>query len=114
MATVVFSPFIQHYVKCPQMEAPGHSVREVLDAYFQEFRRVRWYIFDDQGALRPKLVVFVDGVVVEDRIGLTDPVHLRARVFVQAIPLDPEYESLEKECNCMRFIMSRHVSSNSL
>jgi hypothetical protein len=94
MATVVFSSFIQHYVKCTPLEAPGNSVREVLEAYFQEFRQARGYILDDQGLLRPRLAVFVDGALVEDRVGLTDPVHLRARVLVQTMPIDTEYENL--------------------
>ncbi len=103
MATVVFSSFIQGYVKCPSMDAPGNSVREVLENYFQEFRTVRSYILDDQGCIRPRLAVFVDGAVVEDRIDLTDPVHLHARVFVQAMPIDSEYDFIEDECDCVRF-----------
>lgn len=93
MATVVFAPFIQHFVKCPPMEAHGNSVREVLDAYFEACRHARGYILDEHGNLRPRLAIFVDGAVVEDRVGLTDPVHLHAQVFVQAMPLDTEYES---------------------
>jgi molybdopterin synthase sulfur carrier subunit len=94
MATVVFTQFIQHYVKCPPMDVRGNTVREVLETYFQEFRRARGYILDDKGCLRPRLALFVDGTVVMDRIGLSDPVHMHARVFVQQMPLDTEYESL--------------------
>jgi hypothetical protein len=94
MATIVFAPFIQHFVKCPPMEAPGNSVSEVLDNYFQEFPKVRDYILNEQGCLRPRLVVFVDGTILGDRVGLSDPVHLRARVFVAPMLLDNEYESL--------------------
>ena len=94
MPTVVLAPFIQHYVKCPPMEAAGNSVREVLDNYFREFREARGYILDERGWLRPRLAVFVDHAIVEDRVGLTDPVHLHARVIVQPIPLDTEYDSL--------------------
>jgi hypothetical protein len=90
MATVVFAPFIQHFVKCPPMEASGNSVREVLEAYFQEFRQVRSYILDERDCLRPRLTVYVDGNALEDRVGLSDPVHLRARVFVQAMQIDDD------------------------
>jgi hypothetical protein len=94
MATVVFGPFIQQYVTCPPMEAPGHSVREVLENYFREFRRIRGYILDDRGRLRPRLTVYVDGAVIVDRVELSDPVHHRARVCVQPVLLDTEYDSL--------------------
>ena len=94
MATVVFAPFIQQYVKCPPMESSGNTVREVLDMYFEEFRRARGYILDDQGCLRPRLAIFVDGAVVTDRTDLSDPVHMRARVLVQPMPLDTEYECI--------------------
>jgi sulfur-carrier protein len=76
------------------MEAFGNTVREVLDLYFQEYGRAREYILDDQGCLRPRLALFVDGAVVADRMGLSDPVHLHARVFVQQMPLDTEYQDL--------------------
>jgi hypothetical protein len=94
MATLVFAPVIQHYVKCPPMEVFGNTVREVLDTYFREFRQVRGYILDEQGCVRPRLALYVDGAIVTDRTGLTDPVHAHARVFVQPMPLDPEYEEL--------------------
>ncbi len=43
---------------------------------------------------RPRLAVYVDGAVVEDRVELTDPVHLHARVFVQPMSLEIEYENI--------------------
>jgi hypothetical protein len=76
------------------MEATGNSVREVLESYFREHRRVRGYILDDQGCLRPRLALFVDGIVLEDRTGLSDPVHVHARILVQQVPFDTEYENL--------------------
>jgi sulfur-carrier protein len=94
MAKVVFSSFIQHYVNCPPMEACGSSVREVLDAYFQEHPQVRSYILDERDYIRPRLAVLVDNVPIEDRVGLSDPVHLSAQVFVLTLQIDDEYETL--------------------
>jgi hypothetical protein len=94
MATVTFTSFIQHFAPCPSQEAFGNTVREVLDAYFTTNRRARGYIMDDQGGLRPHFVLYVDGVSLTDRVGLSDPVHARAVVFVQHLPLDVEYEGL--------------------
>jgi sulfur-carrier protein len=92
MATVFITPLIQSYVECPPMVVYENSVRDVLEAYFQKHQRVRHFILDDQSCLRPRLSVFVDGVLAMDRIGLGDPVHLNARVYVQHMPLDSDYE----------------------
>jgi hypothetical protein len=84
MAVVTFTSEIQRYISCPPRAVSGHTVKEVLEAYFEANRRARGYILDDQGGLRPRLAVFVDGVLAQDRIGLSDPVHLQANVFVFA------------------------------
>jgi hypothetical protein len=94
MATVVFTPFIQHYVSCPPLEVFGNTLREVLEGYFEKYRSARRYILDDQGCLLPRLSVYVDSVIAADRIDLTDPVHAHARVLVFHAPLDTEYENL--------------------
>jgi hypothetical protein len=94
MATVTFSPFIQHHVGCTNMEAPGNSVREVLASYFQVHRGVQRFILDDENCLRARLTVSVDGILIEDRIGLSDPVHVKAKILVHEVPLDSEYEEL--------------------
>jgi sulfur-carrier protein len=90
MAIVEFAPFIQQYVKCPPMEVPGNSVREILDNYFLEFRPVRQYILDEYECVRPRLTVFVDSMPIFDRTGLSDPVHVRARIFVHAMACDAD------------------------
>ena len=36
MAKVVFTPNIQRHVLCPEAEAPGRTVREVLENIFSE------------------------------------------------------------------------------
>jgi hypothetical protein len=95
MAAVEFAPMIQHFMNCPPMKAFGSTVGELLEIYFQKYQQVRGYIFDEQARLRPLVAVFVDGEPVADRVGLTDPVHLNARIFIQAMPLDTEYENLD-------------------
>jgi len=94
LATVDFSSFIRHFAQCAPMDATGDTVGEVFENYFREFRSARGYILDDQGSVRPRLAVLVDGAPVLDRAGLSDPVHVHARIFVQQIPLDVEYEQL--------------------
>ena len=95
MATVTFSPFIQQLVSCPTGEAFGNKVREVLDAYFEKHQHARGCLLDEQGSLRPRLWISVDGVMVTDRIGLSDPVHAWASVYTCQAPLDTEYAELD-------------------
>jgi len=92
MATVSFSSFLQHYVRCPAMEIRGDTVREVLEKYLQEFWQVRRFILDDDGHVRARLNVFLDGSRILDRVGMSDPVHLNAEIRVQEMAIDTEYD----------------------
>jgi len=57
-------------------------VREALDAVFEAHPRLRGYVLDDQSRLRKHVVVFVNGDMVRDRDGLSDPVAADAELFV--------------------------------
>ena len=74
MAKVVFTPNIQRHVACPEAEATGHTVREVLENAFAANPKARSYVLDDQSALRKHMIIFVDGAIIADREGLTDRV----------------------------------------
>jgi sulfur-carrier protein len=74
MPKVIFTPNIQRHVACPSMSVEGATVRTVLDAVFETNPQARSYILDDQGALRKHMAIYVDGVLISDRSGLSDPV----------------------------------------
>ena len=82
MATVSFTPNLKRHVECPLTEAPGATVREVLDAVFADNPVLRGYVLDDQGGLRRHMSVFVDTGQVRDRARLSDPVEPDSRIFV--------------------------------
>lgn len=82
MATVSFTPNIQRHVSCPARTVAGETVRQVLDAVFEGNPRARGYVLDDQGAVRPHMVVFLNGRQIQDRQHLSDPVRPDAEVFV--------------------------------
>lgn len=82
MAHVAFTENIQRHVACPQTEAPGATVREVLDNVFAGNPRARSYVLDDQAALRRHMTIFVDGRIIRDRGRLSDPVTATSRVYV--------------------------------
>jgi len=82
MAKVVFTSNIQRHVACPEAEAAGRTVREVLENVFAVNPQARGYVLDDQSALRKHMIVFVDGQIVCDRAGLTDPVAETDTIYV--------------------------------
>lgn len=82
MADVAFTPNLQRHVECPRRDAPGSTVREVLDGVFADNPRLRGYIIDERGALRRHMIVFVDGRQISDRERLSDRVGPRSEVYV--------------------------------
>jgi len=79
---IFFTPNVQRHVACPPAEVAGKTVREVLHAYFVEHPTARGYVLDEQGALRPHMVVFVNNEPISDRVRQSDVVPADAEVFV--------------------------------
>jgi len=82
VATVRFTQNIQRHVACPARDVAGSTLREVLDAYFRDNERARGYVLDERGRLRQHMVVFIDGELVRDRNGLSDPVGANSMIDV--------------------------------
>jgi hypothetical protein len=82
MPTVSFTPNIQRHVNCPAASVEGATVGEVLNAVFRGNPGARGYVLDDQGGVRPHMVIFVDGRQVQDRRRLSDPVTSSAEIYV--------------------------------
>jgi sulfur-carrier protein len=82
MADVAFTPNLQRHVECPRRDAPGSTVREVLEGVFADNPRLRGYIVDERGALRRHMIVFVDGRQISDRERLSDRVGPRSEIYV--------------------------------
>jgi sulfur-carrier protein len=82
MARVVFTQNLQRHIGCPPAEAPGATVREVLDKVFADNEPARGYVLDDQAALRKHMVLFVNGRQIRDRIHLSDPVGENGEIYV--------------------------------
>ena len=82
MAKVVFTPNVQRHVACPDAEASGQTVREVLDKVFAQNPQARGYVLDDQSALRKHMTIFVDGKMIRDRARLSDPVGETSSIYI--------------------------------
>jgi hypothetical protein len=82
MAKVVFTPNIQRHVLCPQAEAEGRTVREVLENVFADNPQARSYVLDDQAGLRKHMTIFLDGRIIRDRVRLAEPVSENSIIYV--------------------------------
>lgn len=81
MPEVTFAQALQSHVSCPPQRVDAGTVRGALEAAFTAAPRLRGYVLDDQGALRPHVAVFVDGRAVADR-SLEQAVPATAKVHV--------------------------------
>lgn len=79
---VAFTPNLARHIDVSDLSVNGSTVREVLDAAFEERPAARGYVLDDQNRIRKHVVIFVDGQPVADRNDLSDKVTAGAEVFV--------------------------------
>ena len=82
MARVTFTANLARHLSCPPVEAPGETVREVLDQIFAENQAARSYVLDDQAALRKHMAIFVNGNQIRDRVRLSDAVPSNGEIYV--------------------------------
>ena len=82
MAHVVFTPQLRRFTDTPDVQTPAATLRAALEAAFGLNPRLRGYVLDDQGHLRPNVVVFIDGRRSLDRIALDDELAPDSRVHV--------------------------------
>jgi molybdopterin synthase sulfur carrier subunit len=82
LATVAFTPQLRRFTATPQVNTPADTLRGALEAAFDLNPRLRSYVLDDQGHLRPNMVVFIDGRRSHDRVALSDPLAADSRVHV--------------------------------
>ena len=82
MARVTFTTNLRRHVDCPLVEAPGQTVREVLDVVFAANDRLRTYVLDDQAALRKHMTILVDGKRLRDLDKLSDMVLPTTQIYV--------------------------------
>lgn len=82
MASLKFTANLRRHVDIPTAEVNGSTVRQVLDAYFNEHPEVRDYILDNQGAVRHHVAIFLNKTTINDRQQLSDPVSDEDEVMV--------------------------------
>jgi hypothetical protein len=72
MPRVVFTPQLRRFVDTPEVDSRATTLRAALEDAFAVQPRLRGYVLDDQGRMRPNVVIFIDGRRCTDRIALTE------------------------------------------
>ena len=82
MAHVAFTSQLQRFTETPQIRTAAATLREALDVAFDANPRLRHYVLDEQGHLRPHVVVFIEGRRAVDRRTMTDALAPDDKVYV--------------------------------
>ena len=82
MPHVAFTSQLQRFTETPKFYTTATTLRGAIDEAFDINPRLRHYVLDEQGHLRPHVVVFIDGRRVVDRVALSDALAPDDQVYV--------------------------------
>lgn len=82
MPALAFTPQLRRFTETPQVTTDATTLRAALEAAFAINPRLRGYVLDDQGHLRPNVVVFIDGRRSDERVRLDETLQPASRVHV--------------------------------
>jgi molybdopterin synthase sulfur carrier subunit len=82
MVSVRFTPQLRRFTETPALECEAVTLRQALEAAFAVNPRLRGYVLDDQGHVRPNVAIFVDGRRCADAIAQRDPLTPTSQVYV--------------------------------
>ena len=83
MATVKFTAALRRFFPgLKEMGAKGTTLREVLDEVEARYPRALSYLLDEQGNLRGHVNIFIDGTMITDRTGLSDPFSGNSEIYI--------------------------------
>jgi hypothetical protein len=82
MARLHFTPNLERHLGLASLEVHGATLAEALEYAFGQLARARSYVMDDQGHVRHHVAVFVDGVLVQDRVRLSVPIAESSEIWL--------------------------------
>jgi molybdopterin converting factor small subunit len=82
MPRLELTSHFQRHVPCSGLTVESCSLRAALEELFQEFPRLRSYVLDDQGRVRPHVAIFVDQQLLRDRTNWDRPLAPESRVYI--------------------------------
>jgi molybdopterin synthase sulfur carrier subunit len=83
MPTLAFTPQLRRFVgDLPELHCDAPTLRAALELAFEQCPLLRGYVLDEQGHVRPNVVVFIDGRRCDDRVHLADTLQSASRIHV--------------------------------
>lgn len=82
MPRLIFTPQLRRFTEVPEVESKATHLRAALEDAFIGNPRLRGYILDDQGHLRPNVVIFVDGQRVHSARLLDDALQANSQIHI--------------------------------
>ncbi|MCP5272853.1 MAG: MoaD/ThiS family protein [Burkholderiaceae bacterium] len=82
MVEVRFTPQLRRFTVTPEVACEAATLRQALEAAFAANPRLRGYVLDDQGHVRPNVAIFVDGRRCADAVAQTDVLQPDSRIYV--------------------------------
>lgn len=79
MVRIQFTPQLRRFIETPALDCAAATLGEAMAAAFARNPRLRAYVLDDQGGLRPNVAVFVDG---RRSLDLNQALQADSQVFV--------------------------------
>jgi sulfur-carrier protein len=82
MPRVVFTPQLRRFTTTPEVTSQASHLRAALEDAFVCNPTLRGYVLDDQGHLRPNVVIYIDQRRCQERVQLADDVQPNSTVYV--------------------------------
>lgn len=82
MAQLFFTQQLARFISAPEVATSARRLRDGLESAFALNPRLRGYVLDDQGCLRPNVAIFIDGRRCKDTRRLDDPLAPDSKVYV--------------------------------
>ncbi len=82
MPRLTFTQQLRRFTSVPELETPALRLDLALADAFAGNPLLRGYILDDQGHLRPNVVIFIDGRRIANAQRLDDPLQPLSQVYI--------------------------------
>ena len=82
MPRLIFTPQLRRFTEVPEVESGASILRAALEDAFAGNPRLRGYILDEQGHLRPNVVIFIDGQRIQSTRLLDDALGPHSQIYI--------------------------------
>lgn len=82
MPRLIFTQQLRRFTEVPELQVQALVLRDALEEAFAQNLRLRGYILDDQGHLRPNVVIFIDSLRLKNSKQLDDVLSVTSEVHI--------------------------------